>query len=459
MDFSAGLKRIPPQSLDAEQGVLGCCMFDGTPRAVEISRDLLVEEDFYLGQNRYVFTAICRLNDRDEPTDLIPVADELLRMGAYDAAGGRAYLAACVEAVPYGGRAEHYCRMVKEAALRRRLIDAGGAIIGEAYDHDGPAADVLAFAEGKVCGLHDPRRERGFTRAARIASDEYQRITDAHAAGKQFTGVETGIRALDVLTGGLQPADLILIGGRPSMGKTAVGLRLGVTAAKGGVPVGIFSLEMSKAALMLRVLSAETLIDTSRLRNGQLFDREWSALQNAVAASDEWPLYIDDGAELTLPAARSRARRLKMEHGLGLIVVDYVQLMAQDGASKLELRHEIGRLAKGFKDLGRELSVPVIMLSQVSRDCERRDDKRPRLSDLAESGALEQAADVVIFPFRPHYYAEGATPDAEGLQPMELIVAKHRNGETDTIHVGFNKTFGFLRDQLPEVPPEREIWQ
>ena len=193
-----------------------------------------------------------------------------MKMGLYDAVGGRVYLMACIDAVPYGGKAEHYCKMVKEASLRRRLIDAGGAIIGEAYDYDGPAGEILAFAEGRICGLHDPRRERGFTAASRIASDEYQRISDAHASGKQFTGVETGIRGLDVMTGGLQPGDLIVIGARTSMGKTAVALRFGVTAAKAGVGVGIFSLEMSKAALMLRILSAETLIDSDRLRNGRL---------------------------------------------------------------------------------------------------------------------------------------------------------------------------------------------
>lgn len=459
MKFSPALEHLPPQALDSEQGVIGCCLLDGTPAAVEAARELLAEEDFYLPHNRRVFRALLRLNDRDEPADLVTVSEELRHLGGIETAGGRVYLMACMESVPAASRVTHYALKVKEASLRRSLIDVGGKIIGRAFEHDGPVSEVLTFAEEQVYALHDPRRERGLTPAGRIASDEYQRISDAHAAGQEFTGVETGLRALDVMTSGFQPSDLIILAGRPGMGKTAVALSLAVSSAKRGASVAFFSVEMSKQALMQRMLSAETLIDAARIRNGQLRDGEWTALQNAVCAIDELPIHIDDSAELTLPAARSRARRLKMERGLGLVIVDYAQLMARDGAERDTLRLELGRLTRGFKGLGRELNVPVILLSQVSRKCEDRNEKRPILSDLAEGGSLEQDADLVIFPFRPDAYAPDTPADIHGLRPMELIIAKHRNGETGTVHVGFNKRFGILREFPPDVPPEQETWR
>lgn len=449
-EFSPALRQPAPQSIDAEQSILGCCLLDGTSESVEVMRSVLTARDFYRDAHRHIFEALCRLNDRDEPADLVTVGNELQRAEALDAVGGRVYLMACMEAIPGTSRAPHYAFMVREAANRRRLIDLGSEFIRMGYEEQlTPSADLLCTAQEAVCSLAETNDTRGPKPIREGVERRLARLEEAANAGQEFSGIATGFPQLDRITGGLQRGHVIIIAGRTSMGKSALALDFVSNAVNQGKRCLIFSQEMSDEQIAERLLAIKSGVDSIRLRNGQLRDGhglndEWVAVTHAAADISGWPLEVDDQPVITLAQARSRARRMKATRGLDLIVVDYLQLIARDAGRPEHLRHEIARLTKGFKNLAQELEIPVVALSQVSRAAERRDDKRPMLSDLAEASAIENDADLVLILYRPGYYKRGESDEnAPDFEPAEVIVAKHRHGpQGGIIPLRFARRFG-----------------
>lgn len=471
MGLSPAFDRIPPQALDAEQAVLGCMMMDDTRAAVESVRDILQPSDFYRDAHRLIFEAICNLDDTDEPVDVLTVAQELERLGALDRAGGKAYLLACQDQVPAVTRATSYAQRVQNASILRRLIEAGGQIIGMAYEQADPVEEIVDDAERLIFAVGQRRTQQYFFELKQLLFDAYEQAEKAHETKQRVTGLETGFTQLDNMTSGLQAGDFIIIAGRPSMGKTAFALNLATEgAARSSKPVGIFSLEMSRVQLTYRLICAEAKVEGGRLRTGYLRsarnddqEDDWTRLGRAIGRLGELPVYIDDSSEITALEMRAKCRRLKAEHGLGLVIVDYLQLIRGHGRSE-NRNQEISLIARSLKSLARELNVPVIALSQLSRNVERRDDKRPLLSDLRESGSIEAEADLVMMLYRSQYYKheDAASPDAppqdEALgEVAEVILAKHRNGPTGIIRLAFLRRFACFENLAEDYDARDEI--
>jgi replicative DNA helicase len=465
--FSPVLDRIPPQALDAEQAVLGCMMLDVTRSSVEVVRDILTPHDFYREAHRRIYEAICNLDDQDEPVDLLTVAQELERLGHLELAGGKPYLVACREAVPAVSRAASYAQRVQNAAILRRLIDAGGQIIGMAYEQEEPVEQIVDEAERLVFAVGQRRSQQYFTLLKPLLFEAWQQAEKANETKQRVTGLETGLTQLDDMTSGLQPSDLIIVAGRPSMGKTSFALNIGVeSSARSGKPIAIFSLEMSRVQLVYRLICAEAKVDGSRLRSGYLraaaYDDEeddWTRLGKAIARLGELPVYIDDSSEITALEMRAKCRRLQAEHGLGLIIVDYLQLIRGHGRAE-NRNQEISTIARSLKGLARELQVPVMALSQLSRTVERRDDKRPLLSDLRESGSIEAEADIVLMLYRSQYYGHGegeqAAQDEALAETAEIIIAKHRNGPTGIVRLAFLRRYACFANLAEDYREEGE---
>jgi replicative DNA helicase len=409
------------------------------------------ESMFYRESHRRVFRAMVALSERGEVVDPLTLTEELSRKSELDAAGGREYIGYLVDVVPTAANVEYHAKIVREKALRRRLIEVSTSIVSEAFDSALPAAELLDAAEHSIFEVNQSRGTEGFTRVKELMYEAMERIEQLHLAGESVTGVPSGFRDLDEITAGFQPSELVIIAARPSMGKTAFVLNIAQNAALDAkTPVAFFSLEMSKQSLLQRMLTSEARVDAQRLRKGKLRDDEFVQLGRAAGLLSQAPVWIDDTPAISLMEMRSKARRLKAENNIGMIVVDYLQLMVGPPSSE-NRQQEISTISRSLKALARELRVPVIALSQLSRAPEQRagDNKRPQLSDLRESGAIEQDADVVMFLYRQEYYdvLEGkdpSQPDKDGKTSAglaEVIIGKQRNGPTGNVSLFFNRQY------------------
>ncbi|HOJ21035.1 MAG TPA: replicative DNA helicase [Armatimonadota bacterium] len=446
--------RVPPQSLEAEQATLGAMLLERA--AIEKACELLQPEDFYREAHRIIFQAAVDLSDRSEPVDLTTLAAELENRGQLEQAGGRPYLAALLDAVPTAAHVEYYARIVEQKAILRRLITVGTEVVETCFGEVENIEDVVDRAESAILSVAQRRTGRAFTPLKPLLDEAMDSIERLYRDKVETTGVPSGLRALDEMTNGFQKSDLIIVAARPSMGKTSLCINIGVHAAvHAKVPVAIFSLEMSKEQLAMRIIQSEARVDSRRLRTGHLNEEQWRRMTEGVNRVWHAPIYIDDTPGISAMEMRGKARRLRAEVGpLGLVIVDYLQLMRWHG--RVESRQqEISEIARSLKNLARELEVPVIALSQLSRAVERREDKRPILSDLRESGSIEAEADLVMMLYRPSYYQYDREEDAEDVEQAgaervdetQLIIAKHRNGPTGTVDLIFMPDYARFGDQ------------
>ncbi|HEX2778480.1 MAG TPA: replicative DNA helicase [Gemmatimonadaceae bacterium] len=433
--------RRPPYSEDAEQAVLAAMLMDAdaVARVVETVDDGM----FYREGHRRIFRAMTALSERGEIVDPLTLANELERRGELEASGGKDYIGFLVDAVPTSANVEYHARIVREKALYRRLIEVSTSIVSEAFEGRLPAAELLDDAEHKIFQVSQQRGTQGFTRIKELLWPTMERIEALQRGGKTVTGVPSGFKDLDEMTSGFQPSDLVIVAARPSMGKTALTLNIAQHAAiEHNVPVAFFSLEMSKESLVQRMLTSEARIDAQRLRKGMLRDDDFPRLARAAGILSSAPVYIDDTPGITLLEMRSKARRLKADSGIGMVIVDYLQLM--QGPPNIESRQqEVSQISRGLKALAKELSVPVVALSQLSRAPDQRaGDHRPQLSDLRESGAIEQDADLIMFIFRQEVYDGPTDKDGNSLEGRaEVIVGKQRNGPIGIVNVFFHKAY------------------
>jgi replicative DNA helicase len=429
-------ERSLPHSLDAERSVLGAILIHN--ETFNDAAEILRPEDFYRDAHRRIFQKMVALSERGTAIDLVTLKEDLLRSSELDEVGGPAYIASLVDGVPRGSNVASYARIIKEKSALRELIFSANRILVNAYEADQDAAYILDDAEQAIFSIAENRVRPGFVSMRDLAHQSFEAIEQAVARKQLVTGVPTGFVDLDEMTSGLQPGELIIVAARPSMGKTALALNIAQhVGTRTDRTVGIFSLEMSKEQLFLRMLTSEAGIDSHRLRTGFLGENDWSRLGTAMGTLAESRIFIDDSPSVAVLEMRAKSRRLVLEHGLNLILVDYIQLM--QSAGRYENRTlELGAISRGLKGLAKELGVPVVALSQLSRAPEARADHRPMLADLRESGALEQDADVVILLFRADQYPD-AKEEERGI--AELHVAKQRNGPTGLIKLAFLKEY------------------
>ena len=427
--------RALPHNAEAERTVLGAILVDNA--AFNSAAEILTRDDFHREAHRRVFDAMALLAEKSQPIDLVTLKDELLRAQALEAVGGAAYLASLVDGVPRISNVEHWSRLIKEKAVLRNLIHASNRIVQSCYEAEEEAAVILDQAEKAIFDIAERRIRQGFVGIREIVKESFRTIDQLAQSKELVTGLPTGFVDLDEKTSGLQKGDLIIVAARPAMGKTSLCLNIAQYAAqKTGEVAGIFSLEMAKEQLVLRLLCADARVDAHRLRTGNLQEKDWARLAKAYADLSQARIFIDDSATLTPLEMRAKCRRLKAEHGLGLIIVDYLQLVS--GAGRVENRQqEIASISRSLKGLAKELEIPLIALSQLSRAPEARTEKRPQLSDLRESGALEQDADVVMFIYREEEYK----PTDENRGIAEIIIGKQRNGPTGTVRLAFIKEY------------------
>lgn len=447
----APFDRIPPQSLEGEQAVLGSMLIERA--AVEKAAEILRAEDFYRDAHRVIFEAILALVGRDEPVDLLTVKSQLELQEVLENVGGATYLLQLTNAVPSAANVEYYSKLVEERAILRRLIDASNQIQSLAHKEYDDIGDVVDAAERAVFGVAQRRMGSYFTAMRPLVASVFEQIEYRSENRDATTGLPTPFDDFNYMTAGLQPSDLLIVAARPSMGKTSLVMGIGqYVALKHKAPVAVFSLEMSKEQLCIRMICSEARVDAHRLRTGYLQDDDWRRVGETCSSLSEAPLFIDDSPDCSALDMRAKCRRLMAEHGLGLVIVDYLQLMR--GHRKTDNRtQEIAEIARSLKSLARELKVPVIALSQLSRAVEQRPDKRPMLSDLRESGSIEAEADVVVFIYRDAYYKmkEAVSADSEEaekedrrkrgedkIEEAELIIAKQRNGPTGKVSVAFH---------------------
>ncbi|MDP9405609.1 MAG: replicative DNA helicase [Actinomycetota bacterium] len=423
--------RVPPHNLDAETSVLGSMLLSRD--AIADVGEILGADDFYRGAHSTIFEAARNLYDRGEPVDTVTLADELERTGKLEAVGGAVQLSEIVRLVPTAANALYYGRIVAQQALRRRLIDAGTAITRLGYDPEEGVDEAVDAAEQAIYNVAQRGRVSDFTPMKELLTASLELIERLHDNHSAITGLATGFIDFDELTAGLQPSNLIIIAARPAMGKSTLVTNLAThVAVELRQPAVLFSLEMSQMELVQRILAAQAGVDSDRLRTGRLQESDWPKLSQAMGRLAEAPLFIDDTAGINLMEIRSKCRRLKQKHGLSLVIVDYLQLMQSH--RRVENRvQEVSELSRSLKMLAKELDVPVIALSQLSRKPEDRSDRRPQLSDLRESGSIEQDADIVCFIYRDEVYDQDSNAKGEA----ELIVAKHRNGPLRTVRLSF----------------------
>ncbi|MBX5443710.1 replicative DNA helicase [Sphaerobacter sp.] len=440
------VERLPPHNLEAEQSVLGSLLIDRD--AVIRVASFLKPDDFFRSAHATIFQAIVDLYNRREPPDFVTVVDELERRERLEEVGGVAYITELMNAVPTAVHVEYYGRIVERTATLRRLIEAGSEIVRIGYDESLDIDEALERAEQAIFDVSQRRSTRDFTPIAEILEHYFDKLDAIQHQRGTVVGVPTGFADLDKLTGGLQRSDLIILAARPSVGKTSFQLGIAHNAAvQYGKTVAIFSLEMSAEQLVQRLLAMETGVDSHRLRLGLINDDEWDQISRAFGRLAEAKIFIDDTPSINIMELRSKARRLMAEHGVDLIIVDYLQL-AQGRRAENRVQ-EISDISRSLKGLARELNVPVLALSQLSRAVESRTDHRPMLSDLRESGSIEQDADIVMFIYREDVY----DPDTEKKGIAEIIVAKHRNGPTDTISLRFfDRTARFADLELYREP-------
>ena len=434
-------ERVPPQNIEAEQSVLGAMLIK--KEAITQAQELLRPDDFYREAHRIVFETMLELAGDNEAVDLVTLTEALRKKEMLEKVGGISFITALANYVPTAANIVYHAQIVKEKSELRHLIDAATEIASAAYEATDDVKDIMDDAEKKILAVAANQTGGAFEPIRNIVIDTVGRVETLYENQGGLTGISTGFRDLDRDTSGLQKSDLILVAARPSMGKTAFTLNIATYAAMHGHTVAFFSLEMSKEQLMQRMLCSEGGIDSQRLRTGQLEDADWDRLINTADRVSKASIYIDDTAGINVMDLRSKARRLKAEHGLDLIVIDYLQLMQGRARSSSDNRQqEISEISRSLKALARELDVPVVALSQLSRSVESRTVKKPMLSDLRESGSLEQDADIVMFLYREDYYDQ----ETERKNITEVIIAKHRNGPIGTIELFFQKEFTKFRD-------------
>jgi replicative DNA helicase len=439
MPETAVSERTLPHNLEAERSVLGAILLHND--AFNLAAEVIDSGDFFRDAHRRIFDRMVKLSERNNAIDLVTLKDELGRSGELDEVGGPAYIAALVDGVPRSMNVEHYARIIKEKATLRNLIFSANKILSTAYEGAEEADLILDQAEHAIFAIADDKIREGFVSLRELAHSSLDTIEKLHARKELVTGVPTGFTDLDEMTSGLQPSDLIIVAARPSMGKTSLVLNVAQhVGTKTGMTVGFFSLEMSKEQLFMRLLTSEARIDAHRLRGGFLGERDWGRLSTAIGTLSEAKIFIDDTPSIGVLEMRAKCRRLKSEHGLHLVIIDYIQLM--QGRGRFENRTlEVASISRSLKGLAKELSVPIVVLSQLSRAPESRSDHRPQLSDLRESGALEQDADVVAFIFREDLYQDKSQPPTDAQGVAELIIGKQRNGPTGVVNLTFLAQF------------------
>ncbi len=437
--------RMAPHSVEAEESVLGAVLISS--EAADIALESLHAEDFYKPAHQSIFEAISQLFDANEPIDVVTVTEALRRRGNLDRVGGIGYVTTLSDAVPTASNVDHYVGIVEEHALRRRLLRAGGDVGTLATAVDRPVAEVLDEAEQRVYAVSERRVGEGLALIDPLLFPAIEKAEELSQRGSDVTGIPTGFRDLDRKLAGLHPTNLVIVAGRPGMGKSALAMNIARNVALHDHPVAIFSLEMSREELVTRLLCSQGRIDSQRLRTGQLGEGDFTRLSNAASVLYKKPIYVDDSPGLTVTEIRAKCRRLSRRPGLGLVILDYLQLMNASGGENRQ--QEIATISRNLKNLARELQVPVIAVSQLNRSLEAREDKRPRLGDLRESGAIEQDADVVMFIYRHEYYHPEAT-ETKGM--AEVQIAKHRAGAVGRVEMTFLPEYTLFADLGRDAP-------
>src|SRR3954469_6747665 len=428
--------RLPPQNMEAEQAVLGAIFLE--PSSLTLASEMLIPEDFYRGAHQRIFNAMLKLNDKGEAIDLVTVTEELAATKLLEDVGGISYLSELAGSVPTAANIEYYAKIVEEKSLLRRLIRTATSIAQDSFTREDEVDALLGEAEKSILEVSQRKSAGSFHQMKDVLVRTYDNIEVMHNRVGDITGIATGFAELDKMTAGFQRNDLIIVGARPSVGKTAFALNIAQNVAtKTDEKVAIFSLEMGAEQLVMRMLCAEGNIDAQRLRTGSLTDEDWGKLTMAMGSLASTGIFIDDTPGIRISEIRSKCRRLKQEHGLGMILIDYLQLIQGNGRSGENRQQEVSEISRSLKALARELEVPVIALSQLSRGVEQRQDKRPMMSDLRESGSIEQDADIVAFLYRDDYYDK----ESESKDQIEIILAKQRNGPTGTVTLAFVKQY------------------
>ena len=426
------LGKVPPHDIEAEQAILGCMLTDRDSVIAEI--EVLKEDAFYREDNKAIYAAILSLYSKNEPIDIITVKAELIETGSFERVGGLEYLASLPERVPTTANVDKYIKIVDEKAMLRSLITSANELVALGYDETEEVDRIMDMAEKKIFDLAQKKNTKGYTALKDVLVETFAKLEELYNQKGQLSGTPTGFKDYDLKTSGLHDSDLIIVAARPAMGKSAFAINIAtnvaVQAKKG---VAIFNLEMSKDQVGNRILCCEALVDSNKVRTGQLEDDDWVKLASTLTRLSEAPIYIDDTAGISIMEIRAKCRKLKIEKDIGLVVIDYLQLIQGSGKKNASREQEISEISRSLKILAKELQIPVIALSQLSRSVEKRDDKRPMLSDLRESGAIEQDADQVIFLYRDDYYNE----DSEKKNVAEVILAKHRGGSTGTIDLAW----------------------
>jgi len=436
-DIEVSLHKVPPQNLDAEQSVLGGIMLDN--QALNSALEILDADDFYSEAHRKIFSAIIELYNKSEPCDIITLSNILKNRTQLDHAGGISYLSALSDSVPSAANISHYAKIVKEKSILRKLIGTATEILHKSYTSSSDIDTVLDEAEHAIFEISENKIRPTFSPFKDLIKDSVKTIEKLYERKELVTGVPTGFEKLDDITSGLQKSDLVIIAGRPSMGKTALAMNIAQYAAlEAGIPVAIFSLEMSKEQLALRMLSSEARVDSQRIRRGFLGEADWPKLITAAGRLSEAQIFIDDSPAISALEMKAKARRLKSEVNLGLIILDYLQLM-RGGGYKDSREQEISEISRSLKTLAKELNVPVIALSQLNRKLEDRTNKRPQMADLRDSGAIEQDADLIAFIYRDEVYDKSEENPEKGM--AEIIVGKQRNGPTGMVKLAFQDKF------------------
>ncbi len=426
------LGKIPPHDIEAEQAILGCMLTDKD--SVISAIEVLKEDAFYREDNRAIYAAILGLYAKSEPIDIITVKAELVENGSFERVGGLEYLASLPERVPTTANVDKYIKIVDEKAMLRNLINSANELVALGFNETEEVDQIMDMAEKKIFDLSQKKNAKGYTHLKDVLVESFAKLEELYNQKGRLSGISTGFSDLDLKTSGLHNSDLVIVAARPAMGKSAFAINIATNVAiQSSKPVAIFNLEMSKEQVGNRILCCEAMVDSNKIRTGQIEDDDWVKLASTLGRLSETPIYIDDTAGISIMEIRAKCRKLKLERDIGLVVIDYLQLIQGSGSKNASREQEISEISRSLKILAKELDIPVIALSQLSRSVEKRDDKRPMLSDLRESGAIEQDADIVIFLYRDDYYNE----DSEKKNVAEVILAKHRGGSTGTVDLAW----------------------
>ncbi len=430
------MDRVPPQNVEAEQAVLGAILLDGEALTVVMER--ITSDDFYRSAHQRIFEAMVDLSEENEPVDLITLTASLQTRQQLEEVGGVSYLSELAKAVPTSANVDYYAQIVEEKSMLRRLIRAASEIVSNGFASAEDVGDIIDQAEQRIMEISNRRSGNGFISIRDVLMEVFERVEFLHQHKGGTTGIPSGFPALDKMTSGFQKSDLIIVAARPSVGKTAFALNIAQNVGvRGKETVAIFSLEMAASQLVQRIICAEANVDAGRMRTGFLEPDDWEKLTMAISTLSEANIYIDDSPTITVSSIRTKCRRLKKEKGLSMILIDYLQLVHSRARNSENRQQEVSEISRTLKAIARELEVPVIALSQLSRGVEQRQDKRPLMSDLRESGSIEQDADIVAFLYRDDYYNQ----DSEKKNIIEIIIAKQRNGPVGTVELVFLKNY------------------